>query len=84
MQALVISAVTQSFPEDHIVGEEDSKILQQDDVIRGSVWSAIEQAQRESESSGLNADLGEIKNEGDMLAAIDKGLHPGGGVGSLS
>ncbi|ORX47060.1 3',5'-bisphosphate nucleotidase [Hesseltinella vesiculosa] len=72
-QAIVNTYLTQSFPEDPIVGEEDSKDLRGDvgKILREKVFSL---------TNGV-LDAQEKLTEDQILAAIDRGNYAGGAKG---
>lgn len=80
-QALIISSITHAFPEDPIVGEEDSNDLRADKSKRDLVWGLVKDTL--GATKDLTGELGDIKDDEEMLAVIDKGTHQGGSVGSL-
>lgn len=79
-QALIIAAIRHNFPDDAIVGEEDSSSLQDNTDIRSQVWNAIKSTRLSSESAEKELG-GSIKNEQAMLAAISAGSSTGGSKG---
>ncbi|RPB18453.1 3(2),5-bisphosphate nucleotidase HAL2 [Terfezia boudieri ATCC MYA-4762] len=80
-QALVIAALRHAFPDDFIVGEEDSEILRKEDDKRNLLWSHIKEVLDE----GLvpEAEIGTIRGEVDMMNLIDRGNHGGGRTGRI-
>lgn len=80
-QALVIAALRHAFPDDHIVGEEDSELLRKENDKRDLLWSHIKGVLDE----GLvpDTEIGKIRDEVDMLDLIDRGNHGGGRTGSM-
>ncbi|KAF8423655.1 hypothetical protein EV426DRAFT_533959 [Tirmania nivea] len=80
-QALVIAALRHAFPDDHIVGEEDSGILRKEDDKRNLLWSHI----KEVLDKGLvpEAEIGTIRDEVEMMDLIDMGNHGGGRTGRI-
>ncbi|KAI8063188.1 3',5'-bisphosphate nucleotidase [Gongronella butleri] len=72
-QAIVNTYLTKAFPEDPIVGEEDSKDLQGDTgkILRDKVFSL---------TNGV-LDAQEKMTEDQILAAIDRGNYEGGAKG---
>lgn len=81
-QSLIIGAVLHAFPDDWIVGEEDSELLREQPSIRELVWALVRDTVEESQE--LSADIGAIKDEAEMMDLIDRGNHPGGASGRLS
>ncbi|PWW80774.1 3(2),5-bisphosphate nucleotidase HAL2 [Tuber magnatum] len=80
-QALVISSIAHVFPEDSIVGEEDSSDLRADKAKLDLVWGLVKDTLEATKD--LTNELGDIKDEEGMLATIDKGKHQGGSVGRI-
>ena len=80
-QALVIAALRHAFPDDHIVGEEDSEILRKEDDKRNVLWSHIKQVL--DDGVVPEAEIGTIRDEVDMMDLIDRGSHSGGRTGSM-
>ena len=79
-QAIIIAAIKHNFPDDSIVGEEDSTSLQDNTDIRLQVWNAIKNTRLSSESAEKELG-GHIKDEQAMLAAISAGSSAGGSKG---
>ncbi|CAZ83324.1 unnamed protein product [Tuber melanosporum] len=80
-QALIISSVSHAFPEDSIVGEEDSSDLRADKAKRDLVWGLVKDTL--DATKDLTSELGDIKDSEEMLAVIDRGTHQGGAVGRI-
>ena len=80
-QALVIAALRHAFPDDHIVGEEDSEILRKEANKRNLLWGHIKQVL--DEELVPEAEIGTIRDEADMMDLIDRGNHSGGRTGSM-
>ena len=81
-QALIISAIRHSFPQDEIVGEEDAQDLRSNDSIRTQVWQLVKDTSLTD--AGADGELGgPIKSEEAMLAAIDAGRSAGGSKGRI-
>ena len=78
-QALVIAAIKHAFPSDKIVGEEESSDLRENTSLRSQVWTAVKDARL---AGPADSELGgPLKNEEDMLKAIDEGGSAGGAKG---
>jgi 3'(2'), 5'-bisphosphate nucleotidase len=78
-QALIIAAIKHNFPNDTIVGEEDSSSLRENESIRSQVWNAVKDTRL---LGSVDDELGgPIKDEDTMLAAIDAGNSTGGPKG---
>ncbi|CUS13029.1 unnamed protein product [Tuber aestivum] len=80
-QALIISSITHAFPEDSIVGEEDSSHLRADRPKLDLVWGLVQDSLEATKDQ--TSELGDIRDDEEMLAAIDKGNHQGGSVGRI-
>lgn len=80
-QSVVIGAVLNAFPEDFVVGEEDSDALRNDENTRGLVWGLVKEAIENSNS--YSGEIGTIKDDTEMMALIDKGNHEGGSFGRI-
>lgn len=76
-QAIIISAIKKSFPNDKIVGEEDANTLRENASLASKVYGFVEKAIAQS-SEAENEVLGDIKTQADMLNAIDLGDYQGG------
>ncbi len=68
VQAVISHALAEAFPQDGLVGEEHSEDLRADDRIRSQVVQVVRT---------VEPGLGETE----VLAAIDRGGHPGGPTG---
>ena len=81
-QALIISAIRHNFPQDEVVGEEDSKDLRSNESLRSQIWGHVKSTKL---SDGV-ADQklgGSISSEDAMLEAIDAGRSAGGSKGRI-
>lgn len=76
-QAIIISAIKNSFPNDQIVGEEDAGALRENDSLASKVYGFVEKAIAQSSEAEKEV-LGDIKTQADMLNAIDLGNYQGG------
>ncbi|KAK6538951.1 hypothetical protein TWF694_010501 [Orbilia ellipsospora] len=73
-QSLVFAALHASFPNDNIIGEEDSSDLRSNPELTSLVFTAIQDALSSNEQGAAeSAELGTISNEQEMLEYIDKG-----------
>ncbi|KAF3917865.1 Inositol-1-monophosphatase [Dactylellina cionopaga] len=82
-QSLVFAALQKSFPDDNIIGEEDSGDLRSNPELTSLVFQAVTAALTpkpagESSSSSesdpvTSTELGTVSNETEMLDLIDKG-----------
>lgn len=81
-QALIISAIRHNFPDDEIVGEEDSNDLRGKTELKDTVWKEVQGCSLEDAAS--NEKLGgDIKSADDMLDIIDLGSSKGGNKGRI-
>ncbi|KAK9363057.1 hypothetical protein V1504DRAFT_447262 [Lipomyces starkeyi] len=76
-QAVIIGALQTVFPEDPVVGEEDSSILRKDDGLREHVWRLVQEA---SGFDNYQTEIGQVESEEKMLDYIDWGRFEGGKV----
>ncbi|KAK9478142.1 hypothetical protein V1514DRAFT_331730 [Lipomyces japonicus] len=75
-QAVIIAALQKVFPQDPVVGEEDSAILRVNKTLSETVWTLVQNASADKFSS----EIGVIESESNMLEYIDKGQFAGGKV----
>ncbi|GAB7338150.1 hypothetical protein MBLNU457_4503t1 [Dothideomycetes sp. NU457] len=81
-QALIIAAIAHNFPNDQIVGEEESKDLRENSELKSTVWDLVKAAKLDdSKSEELLG--GAIKDDNAMLDIIDKGNSAGGPKGRI-
>ncbi|KAE8348958.1 hypothetical protein BDV28DRAFT_142309 [Aspergillus coremiiformis] len=71
-QALIIGAIHRAFPEDDIVGEEDSKALRANETLLERTWELVSSTHLDNESEAL---LYSPKTKEEMLELIDLGAH---------
>ncbi|KAK9383183.1 uncharacterized protein V2V93DRAFT_389983 [Kockiozyma suomiensis] len=76
-QAVIIGALQHVFPEDPVVGEEDSSILREDSTLRERVWSLVQES---SSADSFSSEISTIESEEKMLEYIDWGKFEGGSV----
>lgn len=81
-QSLIIGAVRHVFPNDGIVGEEDSGLLREQASTRELVWQLVRDTVEESQE--LSDEIGAVKDETEMMDLIDRGSHAGGASGRPS
>lgn len=81
-QALIIAAIRYNFPTDAIVGEEEASSLRENKGLANQIWELVNSTKLEDQMSEDSLGGG-IKNESDMLRAIDEGQSPGGGRGRI-
>lgn len=81
-QALIIRAIKHNFPSDEVVGEEDSDTLRNDEGLRRQVWGMVKETRLNDQS--VEEELGgPLRDESDMLSAIDAGSSSGGAKGRI-
>jgi 3'(2'), 5'-bisphosphate nucleotidase len=83
-QAIVNAILHSTFPQDPIVGEEDSNELRKNLELRGKVWNLVSSILQDVSAKGLETERGLIKNDDDMMTFIDNGNSAGGSVGRTS
>ncbi|KAI9726797.1 MAG: hypothetical protein M1828_000653 [Chrysothrix sp. TS-e1954] len=81
-QALIIQALRKSFPNDEIVGEEDSKSLRDNKEICAQVWDMVKATRLDDETAEKTLG-GPIESQEAMLGAIDAGRSVGGDKGRI-
>ena len=81
-QALIINALRHAFPEDEIVGEEDSKSLRDNKEICSQVWQMVKATKLDDETAEKTLG-GPIESEEALLSAIDAGRSAGGNKGRI-
>ena len=81
-QALIISALQHTFPDDEIVAEEEAKDLRENSKVRQTVWDLVQQAKL-GDSAGEKELGGSISSADAMLDIIDKGDSKGGDKGRI-
>ncbi|KAK6351169.1 hypothetical protein TWF718_004339 [Orbilia javanica] len=83
-QALVFASLRKNFPDDNIIGEEDSGDLRSNEELSSLVFKVVTEAIGQSESeSGSSNELGVVSNETEMLDLIDKGSCTESGKGRV-
>ncbi|KAK6361599.1 hypothetical protein TWF730_005319 [Orbilia blumenaviensis] len=92
-QSLVFASLDKNFPDDNIIGEEDSADLRSNKELTGLVFKAVTDAiysnatgqssSSSSTSSGPVPELGTVSNETEMMDFIDKGRHTESGKGRV-
>lgn len=71
-QALLISAIHKTWPEDRFIGEESADTLREDPVLAERVWSFVKDAGvQDARGDGM---LGRITSLEEMLDLIDLGV----------
>lgn len=81
-QALIISALQHSFPDDEIVAEEEAKDLRENEQLRSTVWDLVQQAKL-SDTAAEKELGGPISSPDRMLEVLDKGASKGGSKGRI-
>jgi 3'(2'), 5'-bisphosphate nucleotidase len=81
-QALIIAAIRHNFPDDEIVGEEESSLLRSNSELRDKVWKLVSQVHLSNPEEDLLLG-GPLKSADAMLDAIDGGKSAGGNKGRL-
>lgn len=79
-QAVIISAILKNFPEDEVVGEEDSALIKEK-KIEGTILDHVKTIQEQD--SGSDAELGTIDTSDQLCDAIDRGNSQGGSKGRI-
>ena len=83
-QALVNAILHSVFPNDPIVGEEDSGELRSNPQLREKVWRLVSSTLQDVSSVDLEREGGNIPNADEMMRFIDKGCAAGGATGRIS
>ncbi|KAI5964547.1 MET22 [Candida theae] len=78
-QAIINNAIKLNFPQDEIVGEEDSQDLQDNSKLSSEVLSLITKVQQET--SEYDDVIGTLSNEESVFKSIDFGNSEGGSKG---
>ena len=81
-QALIIHAIKQNFPDDEIVGEEESSSLRDNVKLRDEIWALVQRTKLEDPSAEMVLG-GPVKSVEAMLDAIDEGKSAGGNKGRI-
>ena len=79
-QALIIRAIQHNFPNDEIVGEEDSSSLRQNPTLTAQIWELVKAAQLDDAAAEQELG-GPLESPEQMLQAIDAGSSAGGSRG---
>ncbi|KAK6536554.1 hypothetical protein TWF281_000780 [Arthrobotrys megalospora] len=85
-QSLVFASLYKSFPDDNIIGEEDSAGLRSNKELSELVFKVVTEAiysNTTGQSSSSSSELGDINNEAEMLDFIDKGSCTDSGKGRV-
>ena len=81
-QALIISAIRHSFPNDDIVGEEEANSLRSNEDLTNQIWELVKTVKLEDETA--DSELGgPLRSVDAMLEAIDAGKSAGGAEGRI-
>lgn len=81
-QALIIHAIKKNFPEDQIMGEEETSLFRNNTDLRELVWSLVKNTSL-SDSKAEATLGGSVQSMEDMLTAIDQGDSSGGNAGRI-
>ncbi|EEP76400.1 3'(2'),5'-bisphosphate nucleotidase [Uncinocarpus reesii 1704] len=81
-QALIIQAIRTNFPEDEIVAEEEASSLRENDSLRNEMWNLVKDIKLTDDESDRILG-GPLKNETEMLEALDGGKSEGGPKGRI-
>lgn len=79
-QAIIINAILKNFPDDEVVGEEDSTLIKEKH-IEELIYSHVEAVQQADASH--DPELGSLSSASDLCASIDKGNSKGGRKGRI-
>ncbi|KAI0120625.1 hypothetical protein BJ170DRAFT_600480 [Xylariales sp. AK1849] len=82
-QALIISALRASFPDDEIVAEEEAAGLHEDSHLRSTIWDLVRSTKLSDAGAEDGVLGGGIKDEEGMLTMIDHGNSKGGAKGRI-
>lgn len=83
-QAIVNAILHSTFPNDPIVGEEDSNELRKNSELRGKVWNLVSSTLQDVSKKELESEGGRIESDEEMVDFIDHGNSAGGSVGRIS
>lgn len=83
-QALIISALKKHWPDDEIVAEEESHILQEEanTSVKDEVWKLVSETKLDDEEAETFLG-GSVKSVEDMLKLLDMGKSAGGRSGRI-
>ncbi|KAL8736822.1 MAG: hypothetical protein Q9166_000188 [cf. Caloplaca sp. 2 TL-2023] len=81
-QALIISALRHSFPNDEIVGEEEASSLRDNKSLTDQIFALVKESKLDDATSESRLG-GRIKDLEAMLTAIDAGNSSGGSKGRI-
>ena len=79
-QALIIQAIRHNFPQDEIVGEEESSDLRSNSALTEQIWSLVKEVVLGRVEKELG---GPLQSPEQMLDAIDAGKSAGGSKGRI-
>lgn len=84
-QGVVASILAKAFPDDPLVGEEDTKDLRANPIMRDRVVELANEALTADLALGDNVQWGigpgQARTAEDLLSAIDRGTYEGGSSG---
>ncbi|KAF3936912.1 Inositol-1-monophosphatase [Dactylella cylindrospora] len=72
-QSVVFGALGNAFPDDLVLGEEDSSDLRSNDELAELVWGIVSATLSSEVASESSSELGSIGSRDDMIKFIDKG-----------
>lgn len=81
-QALIIKAIKHAFPSDEVVGEEDSSDLRSNKQLTDTIWGLAKDIKLDDATAEATLG-GPLKDEDDLLNAIDAGNSAGGDKGRI-
>ncbi|KAI2249394.1 3'(2'),5'-bisphosphate nucleotidase [Ophidiomyces ophidiicola] len=81
-QALIIQAIRANFPEDEIVAEEEASSLRENEGLKNEMWNLVRDIKLDDKESDRIIG-GPLKDENEMLEALDGGQSPGGPTGRI-
>lgn len=79
VQAVITSHIHVAFPNDRIVGEEDSAMLRSQPELVSRIWHLVSNSQAEEGARSKS----QIKSSSELLDLIDRGIDPGGPTGRI-
>jgi len=80
-QAVVTAMIRSAFPNDPIVGEENTDELRKNPGLRDKVWGLVSSTLEATPPDELASYGGRIESPDDMINLIDRGNSLGGSVG---
>lgn len=80
-QAIIINSIRKNFPNDEVVGEEDSTTLRENKTLLNNVFQVIKDIQ--SQDLEFNDIIGELTTTQEVTETIDHGNSKGGSKGRI-